>query len=518
VTSRKLALVVSPFAAAVVLLASGLAAFPVSAQSVTAYRFPAPPVAPAGSIGPGQSITFPVRVMSGTAPDPGGAVYLFYQHDHASADSTSVPAAQCNGVSRVSIAPSNPTLCTADSQGRVLLTYTAAAQPNAQGGVRFVAESSPTSPKILANTHYVYCAVYRFSSSPIATGGSLTPAATVPILLSVEDGSGNPSPGSTVYLSLQATSGGGSASVGSTPLTSTPKFFTADSNGQIHISYTAPSPLPSGGQDSIVVQDLLTMPSEVNSDMYAFSAATPVVSIGDVTVVEGDQSPGIPADFTVTMAPVQSVPVTVQYTTMCGIGDEGCEIKIPDNFNPVLTPKTVTIPAHKSSIKINVYQFSYTGGHGGETYDEGWFVKLANPSGAVLGRSIGAGMLLPDVESTPAVLPYLYTGGAALVPTTDAGGEPLYFSITLGQQQTSTVTFDFATSDGTAFAGTDYVAASGTASIPAGATSVIIPITILPNTPPASAKDFTLTISNASGGGSGLMISGATGTGTILAS
>jgi Calx-beta domain len=202
---------------------------------------------------------------------------------------------------------------------------------------------------------------------------------------------------------------------------------------------------------------------------------------------------------------------------MCGIGDEGCEIKIPDNFNPVLTPKTVTIPANTNSIKINVQQFSYTGGHGGETYNEGWFIKLQNPSGAILGRSVGTGLLLPDVEGTPAVLPYLYTGSAAVVPTTDAGGEPLYFAVTLGSVETSTVTFDYATSDGSAFAGTDYTAASGTASIPAGKTSAIIPITLLPNSPPGTNRSFTLTISNASGG-SGLLISRPTGTGTILAS
>jgi hypothetical protein len=517
VTRTRLAVVGAPILATVAVVFSGLAGFPVSAQTVTGYRFPAPPVAPAGSLGPGQSVSFPVRVVSGTAPDPGGAVYLFYAHDHANADSTTVPAAQCSGVARISMDPNNPTLCTADSKGQVLLTYTAGAQPNAQGGVRFVAESAPTSPHILANTHYVYCAVYRFTSSPIARGGSLSPSASVPVTLGVTDGSGNASPASTVYLSFQSASGGGSATVGPTTLTSTPKLFVADSNGLVQITYTAPLTLPGGGQDSIVVQDLLTKPTEVNTDMYAFSASTPVVSVGDVTVIEGDQLPGIPADFTVTVSPKQSTPVTVDYTTMCGIGDEGCEIKIPDNFNPVLTPKTVTIPANTNSIKINVQQFSYTGGHGGETYNEGWFIKLQNPSGAILGRSVGTGLLLPDVEGTPAVLPYLYTGSAAVVPTTDAGGEPLYFAVTLGSVETSTVTFDYATSDGSAFAGTDYTAASGTASIPAGKTSAIIPITLLPNSPPGTNRSFTLTISNASGG-SGLLISRPTGTGTILAS
>jgi hypothetical protein len=483
-----------------------------SAAAVTAYRFHMPPIASAGSLGPGQSASFKLTVMSGARPDPGGAAYLYYTSQQIG-DSTTVPSAQCGGVTQISASASSPTLCAADSKGQVPLTFTVAPQPLAQGAVAFVAENQPTSPTVTANTHYVYCTIYRFGASPIAPSGSRSPGASVPVTLTADNGLDKGAAGSFVFLSFKQTSGGGSASVGATTLTSTPAVFQSNSNGVVQITYTAPAVLPPSGQDSIVVQDKLTTPTEVNSDAYAFAAATPVVSTGDVTTNEGDQKPGIPADFTITVSPVQSTPVTVQYTTMCGVGDQGCETVMPDDFQPVVTPVTVTIPANTSSRTIDVEQFSYTG-HGGEKYNEGWFIKLENPVGAVLGRSIGEGLLLPDVEATPAVLPYLYSGGAGVVPTTDAAGQPLYFSVTLGGVQTTAVTFHYATADGTAFAGVDYTAVSGTATIPAHKSSAIIIVTVLPNAPPGSNKTFTLTISNASGG---LTISRPIGTGTILA-
>lgn len=50
--------------------------------------------------------------------------------------------------------------------------------------------------------------------------------------------------------------------------------------------------------------------------------------------------------------------------------------------------------------------------------------------------------------------------------------------------------------------------------IPAGKTSAVIRVMLLPHAPPATNRTFTFTISNATGGPA---ISGATGVGTLLA-
>jgi hypothetical protein len=122
-------------------------------------------------------------------------------------------------------------------------------------------------------------------------------------------------------------------------------------------------------------------------------------------------------------------------------------------------------------------------------------------------------VLLPDLESGANKIADLYAGGAGLVPT-PGSNQPMYFTVTLGAPLSAAVTFHYATSDGTALAGHDYVAASGTATIAAGSTSAVIPVTLLANAPPSTSRTFTFTISGASGG---VTIYTATGTGTVLA-
>ena len=54
------------------------------------------------------------------------------------------------------------------------------------------------------------------------------------------------------------------------------------------------------------------------------------------------------------------------------------------------------------------------------------------------------------------------------------------------------VTVQYQTADGSALAGTDYTAANGTATIPAGATEVTIPITVLADTTLELTETFTV--------------------------
>jgi hypothetical protein len=492
---------------AVSILCSG-APTTATASTGLSYHFPAPPIASAGSLGPAQSITFILRVQNNGVLDPGGPVYLSYLNNgHVAGDMTSLPAAQCGGATQMP-ADGTSVFCTADSSAKLSLTYTTPAQPPAQGETNWVASATATGGVPRGLDHYVYSTIYRFTSSPIAASGSLAAGATVPVILTAKDGLNHGAANSTVFVSLKKATGGGSAAVGTVQLTSVPSPFLVDSTGTLAMSYTAPSPLPSSGQDSIVVQDS-KIAREKNSDSYAFAASTPVVSVGDVTVVEGDDHPTIPAEFTVTISPVQASPVTVQYRTLCGIGDKGCG----EDFVQINAPTNFTIAANAASATVNVPQFSYIGAHSGETFNEGWFVEVLNPSVGVVGRSMGTGVLLPDVEGSSTALPYLYAGSAAVVPVNDPGGVPLYFTITLGGALATPVTFNYSTSNGTAIAGTDYVAVSGTATVPAGQTSAVIQVTVLPNSPPATPRTFNFAISNASGGAT---ISRATGSGTIL--
>ncbi len=353
--------------------------------------------------------------------------------------------------------------------------------------------------------------VYRLAPSPIAPSGRLAAKATVDVTFSADDGLGQGIPGASVYLSFAPTNGGGSARVGGTALTGAPARFTTGSRGTLQVTYIAPATLPATGVDTLIAQDLAQSPTQVTTDSYAFTRGYPVVSVGDATVVEGDQHPAIPPVFTVSLSAPQPNPVTVQYTTPCGVGDEPCNV---DDFQQITKPVTVTIPAHSASTTITVAQYAYVGASGRETYNEGWFVKLTRPAGAVLGRSVGTGLLLPDVESGHSVVADLYVGDVGVVPSSASSGVPMNVTVTLGGVQPGPVTFHYATSDGSAVAGRDYTATSGTGVIPSGRTSTIISVEELPGAPPQSDRTFTVMISAVSGD---LSIGRATGVQTILA-
>ncbi len=93
----------------------------------------------------------------------------------------------------------------------------------------------------------------------------------------------------------------------------------------------------------------------------------------------------------------------------------------------------------------------------------------------------------------------------------EAEGAVLVFTATLSHASSRTVTVDYATSDGTAVAGSDYTAASGTLTFNAGDTSQTVQVTVLTDSEDESQETLTLTLSNPSQA----TLDDATGAGTI---
>ena len=93
----------------------------------------------------------------------------------------------------------------------------------------------------------------------------------------------------------------------------------------------------------------------------------------------------------------------------------------------------------------------------------------------------------------------------------EAEGAVLVFTATLSHASSRTVTVDYATSDRTAVAGSDYTAASGTLTFNAGDTSQTVQVTVLTDSEDESRETLTLTISNPSQA----TLDDGTGTGTI---
>ena len=93
----------------------------------------------------------------------------------------------------------------------------------------------------------------------------------------------------------------------------------------------------------------------------------------------------------------------------------------------------------------------------------------------------------------------------------EAQGATVDFAVTLSRAATGTVTVDYATSDGTAAAGSDYTEKSGTLTFAPGVTAQTVSVAVLDDSHDEESETFTLTLSNAAGA----TITDATAIGTI---
>ena len=112
--------------------------------------------------------------------------------------------------------------------------------------------------------------------------------------------------------------------------------------------------------------------------------------------------------------------------------------------------------------------------------------RLTNSPSATVA---GAGAV---VETTPSVS---IAGGSGK----EGDDDSIDFTVTLDEAASETVTVDYATSDGSAEAGNDYTATSGTLSFSAGDTRKTISVAISDDNDNESDETFTVTLSNASG-------------------
>ena len=81
----------------------------------------------------------------------------------------------------------------------------------------------------------------------------------------------------------------------------------------------------------------------------------------------------------------------------------------------------------------------------------------------------------------------------------EAAGATIDFTVTLNRAASGSVTADYATADGTATAGEDYTAASGTLTFAAGVLTQTVAVALLDDAVDEGRETFTLTLSNASG-------------------
>ncbi|MDP8961590.1 MAG: hypothetical protein M3N32_08255 [Actinomycetota bacterium] len=232
------------------------------------------------------------------------------------------------------------------------------------------------------------------------------------------------------------------------------------------------------------------------TDVFVHSAGThPVVSVGDVSVHEGDAGTAA-ATFIVSLSVPSAATVTVPYTT--GAGTAGAE-----DFTA--KSGTVTLAAGATSATVEVP----VAGDSADEANEAFVLTLSSPGGAVIGDGTGAGTILDD--DPPAVSGRRVAIGDVAVHEGDTGGRSAVFTVSLSKASTSPVSVSFATSKGTAI-GTDFTAKSGKLKFAPGTTSLTLDVPITPDALVEGDESFSVTLS----GASGATISDAAGLGTII--
>src|SRR6476620_2543935 len=222
---------------------------------------------------------------------------------------------------------------------------------------------------------------------------------------------------------------------------------------------------------------------------------SPMVSIGDVTVTEGN-SGTVNATFQVTLSAPTSQQVTVTFSTVNGTALAGTDY--------VGTTGTVTFNAGETSKTITVVV-------NGDTInepDETFFVNLSNPVNATIADGQGLGTIINDDDtSLPSGAINDVSIGEGNSGTTNA-----VFTVNLSAASGQMVTVTYSTANGTATAGSDYVATSGTLIFNPGETTKSLAVMVNGDTFSEPNETFFVNLTSATSA----IIADGQGIGTIV--
>ena len=214
--------------------------------------------------------------------------------------------------------------------------------------------------------------------------------------------------------------------------------------------------------------------------VYKIVTGPPALSVSDARVIEGD-SASRQATFTVLLLPASTVNVTVHYQTSNQSATAGTDYSARSGqltFLPGETEKRIDVPV-----------FGDTTFEG----DERFVFELSSPFHATIvgaGR-YGYGTIVDDDSGLTIADVNVFEGPSG---TTDA-----VFTVRLLRARETQVTVDFATVDGTAVAGTDYTAVSGSLTFEPGETTATLSVPIIGDDLVEPTKTFSVQLSNAVG-------------------
>jgi glucose/arabinose dehydrogenase len=185
----------------------------------------------------------------------------------------------------------------------------------------------------------------------------------------------------------------------------------------------------------------------------------PTLAINDLTITEGNAGTSV-ATFNVLLSPASSQTVTVNYSTANNTASAGADY--------VAAGGTLTFTPGQQSQPVSVTINGDTVFEPNETFN----VNLSSPVNATIGDDQGIATITND-DAQPAISINDVSVVEGFTGTTNAT-----FTVSLSNASSQTVTVNYATAGNTASSGTDFVAASGTATIGPGLLSTTIDITV----------------------------------------
>jgi PKD repeat protein/DNA/RNA endonuclease G (NUC1) len=186
----------------------------------------------------------------------------------------------------------------------------------------------------------------------------------------------------------------------------------------------------------------------------------PSLTINDPTITEGDSGTSN-LTFTVNLSEASGKIVAVNYSTANGTATAGADYTATTGsitFVPGQTSQSITVPINGDRL---------------DEIDENFSLNLISPVNATIADGTGVGTI---IDNDPA--PSLSLNDPTITEG-DSGNQNLVFDVNLSAASGKTVKVNYSTANGTATAGVDYTAMSGTLTFAPGQTSqtVVIPVT-----------------------------------------
>jgi Calx-beta domain len=220
--------------------------------------------------------------------------------------------------------------------------------------------------------------------------------------------------------------------------------------------------------------------------------AEPDLSIANATVTEGNSGHGT-ASFAVTLSAASGREITVDYGTADASALAGADY--------TATSGTLTFAAGETSKSVDVPVKGDLVYEGNETFA----VSLSSPSNAGTADADAVGTITDD-DPKPS-----FSIADVSVTEGNSGTATATFTISMSNASAAAASVHWATSDGSALAGSDYETGGATLSFLAGEVAHTVGVTVNGDTLDETDETFTVTLSSATGA----TIADPTATGTI---